>query len=118
MIIAGFGFRKGAQAHSFRGVLDALGAQVTHVATLTAKADDRGFQDFAQTAGFDVIAVSHADVMKVETPTYSEASVKAYGVGSVAEAAALAAAGAGAKLLGPRTISQDGMVTCALARVG
>jgi cobalt-precorrin 5A hydrolase len=37
------------------------------------------------------------------------------GVGSVAEAAALAAAGPGARLLGPRAVSACGTATAALA---
>ncbi|MHA6346914.1 cobalamin biosynthesis protein, partial [Roseivivax sp. CAU 1761] len=39
-----------------------------------------------------------------------------YDTGSVAEAAALAAAGPGARLLGPRAVSPDGCATCALAQ--
>jgi cobalt-precorrin 5A hydrolase len=38
-----------------------------------------------------------------------------FGTGSVAEASALAAAGPGARLLGPRVISGDGLATAAIA---
>ena len=43
------------------------------------------------------------------------ADFKYYRAGSVAEAAALAAAGPGARLLAPRMISADRMASCALA---
>jgi cobalt-precorrin 5A hydrolase len=52
----------------------------------------------------------------VPTPTHSPASLAAYGTGSVAEASALVAAGAGACLLSPRHISPDRLATCALAQ--
>jgi len=51
----------------------------------------------------------------VETITRSERSLAVAGVASVSEHAALAAAGDGARLLGPRTAL--GHVTCALAEV-
>ncbi|SDW53632.1 cobalamin biosynthesis protein [Roseicitreum antarcticum] len=57
-----------------------------------------------------------ADVLAAQaTATYSAAAQAAYGTGSVAEAAALAAAGSGARLLAPRAVSGDRKATCALA---
>jgi hypothetical protein len=50
------------------------------------------------------------------TLTHSELSQALAGVPSVSEAAALGAAGDGARLLGPRTVA--GPVTCALAISG
>lgn len=47
--------------------------------------------------------------------TRSAASQATYGTGSVAEAAALAAAGPGARLLSARLISPDRLATCAIA---
>ncbi len=52
----------------------------------------------------------------VTTPTRSRASLKARGVGSVAEACALAAAGVQSRLLRTRQISPDRMATCAIAQ--
>ena len=48
-----------------------------------------------------------------ETLSWSAASVRATGVGSASEAAALAAAGPRARLVGPRLVV--GRVTCAVA---
>jgi cobalt-precorrin 5A hydrolase len=55
------------------------------------------------------------DVAGIGTVTQSGASHRARRTGSVAEAAALVAAGPGATLLGARAVSGDRMATCALA---
>ena len=47
--------------------------------------------------------------------TQSAKVAERFGTGSVAEAAALAAAGPGAQLLGPRVVSGDGLATAAIA---
>ncbi len=47
--------------------------------------------------------------------TRSERVAERFGTGSVAEAAALAAAGPGARLVAPRVVSTDGMATAAIA---
>ncbi len=65
--------------------------------------------------GVPVIAVSPSALQTPDTPTQSRASREARGTGSVAEAAALAAAGPGARLLTARHISPDRMATCAIA---
>ena len=72
-------------------------------------------------AGIAVNSLGHANPDLVAaltaqaTSTQSPASRASRGTGSVAEAAALAAAGPGARLLSPRVISADGRATCALA---
>ena len=66
--------------------------------------------------GLPVHAVDAATLSRQETRTQSKPSRAARGTGSVAEAAALAAAGPGARLLAPRVVSQDGLATCALAK--
>lgn len=120
MIVAGFGFRAAAQTASLRDAYDA--ARADRVAgcfsTLTNKAGHAGFQELAEMLGSEMCAVSLGDMQDVITPTQSAASQRAYGVGSVAEAAALAAAGPNAKLLAPRVVSADGLATCALAEGG
>ena len=47
--------------------------------------------------------------------TQSDKVAEHFGTGSVAEAAALAAAGAGARLLGPRAVSADATAVAAIA---
>ncbi|MEM1429934.1 MAG: cobalamin biosynthesis protein, partial [Pseudomonadota bacterium] len=66
--------------------------------------------------GMGLIAVPEAELRRQVTATQSGASRGSYGTGSVAEAAALAAAGPGARLLAPRSVSDDRLATCALAK--
>ncbi len=110
MIVAGFGYRSGATAASLRSALALAQAEapaVTHVATVADKLP------LLETLGLPTIAV--AGLAAVPTPTRSAASLAARGTGSVAEAAALAAAGPEARLLVRRQISPDRLATCAIA---
>jgi cobalt-precorrin 5A hydrolase len=116
MIVAGFGFRAGAELGSLRAALE-LAQQgkpaVTHIATARDKV--AGLSPLAEVLGLPVRGVSPEELSGVATLTRSSASVSARAIGSVAEASALGAAGAGARLLGPRHISPDRMATCAIA---
>ena len=69
----------------------------------------------AEVLDLPLMGVASDALAAVSTPTRSIASLNARHVGSVAEASALAAAGAGARLLSPRHISPDRMATCAIA---
>ena len=60
-------------------------------------------------------AIPPAALCAQTTATCSARVLAERGTGSVAEAAALAAAGPGARLLGPRVFSSDRMASCALA---
>jgi cobalt-precorrin 5A hydrolase len=117
MIVAGFGFRAAATLQSLLEALAATGvdAPAPVVATAGDKAESPVFQALAQAHGAHVIAVSAERLEAQDTATQSDASLGARGTGSVAEAAALAAAGVGARLLVTRKISKDGMATCAIA---
>ncbi len=115
MIVAGFGFRAGATAASLRDALARTGGAPGAVATAADKAAAPAFRGMAGYLGLPVHAVPAADLAGWPTATRSTASLAARGTGSLAEAAALAAAGPGARLLGPRCISADRMATCALA---
>lgn len=112
VIAAGFGFRAGATRDSLRDAL-ARAAGGRAVAVL-ATAEDKA-PALAAALGRPVTAVSVAEIRAQATLTRSAASLAARGTGSLAEAAALAAAGPGARLLGPRAVSEDGCATCALA---
>ena len=117
MIVAGFGFRRAATAESLLDALDkARGPQAPALlATAEDKAAAPAFQALSARLGLPIHAVTLDALSQVETPTRS-ATVRALrGSGSVAEAAALVAAGPGASLLGPRAVSADRMATCALA---
>ena len=117
MIVAGFGFRQAATLDSLLDALDkARGPQAPALlATAEDKAAAPAFQALSARLGLPIHAVTLDALAQAETPTRS-ATVRALrGSGSVAEAAALVAAGPGASLLGPRAVSADRMATCALA---
>jgi cobalt-precorrin 5A hydrolase len=117
MIVAGFGFRVGASVTSLEDAMRQAncGRQIGCLATTMDKAEATVFRRFASGLGLRVRGIDSATLAAQETQTQSQASNDARGTGSVAEAAALAAAGPGARLLAPRVISADGMATCALA---
>ena len=110
MIVAGFGFRAEAAPESLRAAYAAAGGGADALAAPADKA-----ARLAEAMGREVVPVG-ADALEAQvTLTCSAASRAARRTGSVAEAAALAAAGPGARLLRPRAVSPDRMATCALA---
>ena len=115
MIVAGFGFRSGATLAALRDALERAGGPegVTHLATLAAKA--RALEPLARVLGLPVVAVDAEALRGVATLTRSDRVEAMFATGSVAEAAALAAAGPGARLRGPRAVAADGTATAALA---
>lgn len=115
MIVAGFGFRTGASDESIR---DAFARAATdHTPQVLATASDKidGLRAFAKAMNLPVVPVTECNLIGQTTLTQSEAVTALRKTGSVAEAAALAAAGTGAQLVAPRHISQDRMATCAIA---
>ncbi len=116
MIVAGFGYRSGATPASLHAALALAQAGHAPVTALAAPADKvASLATLAVTLALPVIAIWPSDLRTPLTPTRSLASLAARDAGSVAEAAALAAAGKGARLLTPRHISPDRMATCAIA---
>ncbi len=117
MIVAGFGFRAGAGLDSLRAALRLAGAVAVPdlLATAAGKEDSAILQALADEMGLGIHSIP-AERLKLQTTlAQSRPSQAAYGTGSVAEAAALAAAGPGARLIAPRQISPDRMATCAMA---
>lgn len=117
VIVAGFGFRASAQVDSLRDALARAGgaAGVGALATAADKGATAPFRAFAEALRLPVLAIDAAGIARQETPTRSAASLAARGTGSLAEAAALAGAGPGARLIAGRAVSADGRATCALA---
>ena len=115
MRVAGIGFRKGAPLDSLRAVLraaEAQGGQAEALASLPEKAADPRLQTLAAERGLPLMPVA---VAGQTTPTQSPRVLALHATGSVAEAAALAASGAGAKITVARITAPDGMATCAMA---
>lgn len=119
MIVAGFGFRGAAALDSLAQALDAaLAADLPAPDALAAAADRAGAPALVALAawlGLPVIAAAPQAVAAARTATQSPAALAARRTGSLAEAAALAGAGPGARLLAPRFISPDRKAACALA---
>lgn len=117
MRVAGFGFRLGASIDSLQNAYDKARGNVEAdaIATLAEKSSSSKFGAFADGLGLPISAEPLEELQKQQTPTHSDAAFEKYGVGSMAEAAALSAAGDGAMLLGARVVSDDQMATCALA---
>jgi len=122
MIVAGVGCRRGAPAPdieaAIRAALDRAGVAahaLDCIATMAAKNREAGIAAAAEKLGVDVVLVPDADLVAASdrTATRSERVLALTGVPSVAETAALAAAGPSARLIGPRLVI--GGVTCALA---
>lgn len=115
VIVAGFGFSTQAGEESLRGALDAAcqaSGRPAVAALATAGDKAPALAPLARALGLPVIALTPP---WPATTTCSAASRTARGTGSLAEAAALKAAGPGARLLGPRALSPDRLATCALA---
>lgn len=115
MIVAGFGFRSGVTLAALQDALARAGGPkgVTHLATLAAKAE--GLQSLSQALDLPVLPLEQESLRGIPTLTRSARIAALFGTGSVAEAAALAAAGPGGWLRGPRAISADGLATAAIA---
>ena len=117
MKVAGLGFRKDVTLASLRDVLAAAGGPegLGAVATVSDKADTEALKQLARECGVPIRAVSADELARIDTPTQSELVVEKFGTGSVAEAAALAAAGARARIIATRVVSQDRTATAAIA---
>lgn len=115
MRVAGIGFRGGASLQSLTDALARAGGGADALATAESKAGAAVALALARALGLPLIAVTRADLERQPVLSHSARVAARFGTGSVAEAAALAAAGPGARLLGPRVISQDGLATAALA---
>lgn len=111
MIVAGIGLRAGATAADLAAALALARRAPQALATPADKADHPAFA--AQDLPLHAIALPHLAAQV--TQTASPRQPARYGAGSVAEAAALAAAGPGATLIQPRIISPGGRITLALA---
>ena len=114
MIVAGFGFTTKATFQSLSDALTQQAVEPDALATLTDKAE--ALKPFAVVRGLPLLCVNQSDAAAQTTTTLSARSLAEKGTTSVAEATALAAAGPGARLIGPRTISADRMATCAIAQ--
>jgi len=117
MRVAGLGFRREASIESLREALVAAGGTrgLDALATATGKADAAVIVTLARELGLTIKPVSAEVLARAETSTRSARIEKMLGTGSLAEAAAFAAAGQGARLISERSISRDRTATAAIA---
>jgi cobalt-precorrin 5A hydrolase len=121
MIVAGVGCRRGTSAADIEAAITAALAQAglaNHkldlLATAAFKSDEPGIAGAAAARGVRLILVAQTDLERAGgRATHSRRVAELMGVGSVAEAAALAAGGPAAHLVVPRIVV--GSATCALA---
>ena len=125
MIVAGVGCRAGATAQEIDAAIAAallnggLAKEALKlIATSSAKAAEQGIAAAASARGLRLMLVEQADLQAASgrAVTKSERVENLMGVPSVAECAALAAAGVAARLVVPRVAV--GPATCALAMAG
>lgn len=116
MIIAGIGLRAATTLATLTALLHRAegmtGNPVQALATATEKAAHPALTALAQSRALPLHAVA---IDGIATPTHSERIQSRFHTGSVAEAAALAAAGPGATLTLARITAPDGMATLAIA---
>ncbi len=125
MIVAGVGCKRGAPTSDIEAAIRAALARagvavcvLDAVATMAAKQGEAGIKEVTKKLGVRIIPVTEDDLQaaSARAATRSARVLALMGLPSVAEAAALAAAGPRARLLGPRLII--GTATCALATSG
>jgi cobalt-precorrin 5A hydrolase len=117
MKVAGLGFRKDVTLASLREALAAAGGPdgLAAMATVSDKAHAEPLKQLARECGVPIKAVPAETLAGIATSTQSELVMEKFGTGSVAEAAALAAAGPRARLIATRAVSKDRTATAAIA---
>jgi cobalt-precorrin 5A hydrolase len=117
MKVAGLGFRRDVSLASLREALLAAGGAdgLAAFATISDKADAEALRLLARECGVPIRAIAPDKLAGIATPTQSARIAERFGTGSVAEAAALAAAGPRARLISTRVVSQDRTATAAIA---
>jgi cobalt-precorrin 5A hydrolase len=122
MIVAGIGCRRGAPAKAIEEVIRIAllaGGLARHsldaLATHSDKGDEPGLREVAERWALVLVVprMSELESVAALTATVSPHSLAAKGLPSVAETAALAAAGRKARLLVPRVATKE--ATCAIA---
>jgi len=117
MKVAGLGFKRDVTLASLREVLVSAGGceGLAFVATVSDRVETAALKVLAGELNVPVKAIP-ADVLAgIVTPTQSKLVKEKFGTGSVAEAAALAAAGRHARLISTRVVSKDRTATAAIA---
>lgn len=125
MIAAGIGFASKATSNQIIAAVDECAASlrlhrsdISVIATADFKSGSKALRDATRELGIDTASFDKSTLQAQEErlKTRSKRSIDRAGVSCLAEAAALAAAGATARLVSARIIC--GPVTCAIAKGG
>lgn len=114
-LIAGIGLRASACLADLEALLALAPAPVAGLATLSAKAGHTALRELSGKTGLPLLPIARQAIAGIPTQTRSPDQIARFATGSLAEACALVAAGAGARLLGPRLICPNGRATIAFA---
>ncbi len=119
MRTVGIGFRAAAELSSLQDALQKAlslnGTKIDAIVTESAKSREKVFRELAAVLQVPGLGIAPRDLEQMITPTQSQRIQDRFGTGSLAEAAALVAAGPTARLVVERVISSDGMATAAIA---
>lgn len=126
-LIVGVGASSGVSADEVAGLIEEALADaglsplsIAALATVDAKAEEPGIREAARRLGVPLRTHPADRLAQVAVPHPARAPLTAVGTPSVAEAAALCTAGAGAALLVPKRkstpVGRPAMATCAVAR--
>lgn len=123
LLAVGIGCRAGVAAEIIAELVDAtlaaIGEETTPVALFTVldKQGEVGIAEAAARLGFTLVHLPRTALAAVadRVETRSERVVELFGVPSIAEAAALAGAGSGARLLVPRRAERGATVAVAVS---
>jgi cobalt-precorrin 5A hydrolase len=122
MIVAGLGFRRGTSAEELERVVrlaldsfEVSADRLQAIATAAGKAAEPSLPELARRLSAPIVGCSLGELagMAGRIPTPSRRVLKVKGVPSIAEAAALVAAGRNGRLLGKRIATPQ--ATCAIA---
>ncbi len=122
MIVAGIGCRRDAAAAAIEQSIEAALAEcrldraaLNALATAAGKSEEPGLREAAARFSLPLIALADEDLIRAAPGalTRSQRVLDLKGVPSIAETAALAAAGRNARLLAPRVSNKE--ASCAIA---
>jgi cobalamin biosynthesis protein CbiG len=120
VFVVGMGARRGTPAVDLKTAVDTVlreagltDADVRILATVEQRAAENGVREMVREKGWELAPMTAAELALQDVPNASDAVRAAVGTGSVAEAAALRAAGSGSRLVVPKRIL--GGVTVAVA---
>lgn len=105
MFVVGVGARRGVSAADLRTAVDTVlreaglaDADVRILATIERRAEERAVHEIAWEKGWELVALTTTELERQDVPNPSATVLTTVGTASVAEAAALAAAGRGSRL--------------------